>query len=160
MNNKTTEHNPGASETTRFFCTRISSAASAVDKFKKHRKEPNMANKNTNPVGGKTAVPADINNAQPAYFPKPHHTWEGQRPRCPQPQPETAQNAKIKLSAKTAQYRNQISTLLGVPPLISIGNIPQRPRRSAIPKSSYLKKPATKQQIFPFLSGLNPKILH
>ena len=26
-------------------------------------------------------------------------------------------NAKIKLSAKTAQYRNQISTLLGVPPL-------------------------------------------
>ena len=38
-----------------------------------------MANKNTNPVGGKTAVPADINNAQPAYFPKPHHTWEGQR---------------------------------------------------------------------------------
>ena len=38
-----------------------------------------MANKNTNPVGGKTAVPADINNAQPAYFPKPHHTWEGQQ---------------------------------------------------------------------------------
>ena len=123
MKNKTTEHNPGASETTRFFCTRISSAASAVDKFKKHRKEPNMANKNTNPVGGKTAVPADINNAQPAYFPKPHHTWEGQRPRCPQPQPETAQNAKIKLSAKTAQYRNQISTLLGVPPL----NFPTTP---------------------------------
>ena len=53
-----------------------------------------MANKNTNPVGGKTAVPADINNAQPAYFPKPHHTWEGQRPRCPQPQPEAAENAK------------------------------------------------------------------
>ena len=107
----------GASETTRFFCTRISSAASAVDKFKKHRKEPNMATKNTNPVGGKTAVPADINNAQPAYFPKPHLTWEGQHPRCPHPQPETAQNAKIKLSAKTAQYRYQISTLLGVPPL-------------------------------------------
>ena len=42
-----------------------------------------MSNKNTNPVGGKTAVPADINNAQPAYFPKPHHTWEGQRGRCP-----------------------------------------------------------------------------
>ena len=42
-----------------------------------------MSNKNTNPGGGKTAVPADINNAQPAYFPKPHHTWEGQRPRCP-----------------------------------------------------------------------------
>ena len=76
-----------------------------------------MANKNTNPVGGKTAVPADINNAQPAYFPKPHHTWEGQRPRCPQPQPETAENAKIKLFAKTAQYRNQIFTLLRVFPL-------------------------------------------
>ena len=76
-----------------------------------------MANKNTNPVGGKTAIPADINNAQPAYFPKPHLTWEGQHPRCPHPQPETAQNAKIKLSAKTAQYRNQISTLLGASPL-------------------------------------------
>ena len=34
-----------------------------------------------------------------------------------QPQPETAQNAKINPSAKTAQYRNQISTLLGVSPL-------------------------------------------
>ena len=45
------------------------------------------------------------------------NSWEGQRPRCPQPQPETTQNAKIKLSAKTAQYRNQISTLLGVSPL-------------------------------------------
>jgi hypothetical protein len=44
-----------------------------------------MANKNTNPAIGKTAVPADINNAQPACFPKPHHTWEEQRPRCPQP---------------------------------------------------------------------------
>ena len=31
-----------------------------------------MANKNTNPASGKTAGPADINNAQPAYFPKPH----------------------------------------------------------------------------------------
>ena len=42
----------------------------------KNQKEPYMANKNTNPGGGKTAVPADINNAQPAYFPKTHHTWE------------------------------------------------------------------------------------
>ena len=33
----------GASETTRFFCTQISPAASVVDEFKKHRKEPNMA---------------------------------------------------------------------------------------------------------------------
>ena len=46
-----------------------------------------------------------------------HTKRERQRPRCPQPQPETAQNAKIKLFAKTAQYRNQISTLLGVSPL-------------------------------------------
>ena len=53
-----------------------------------------MSNKNTNPGGDKTAVPAYINNAQPAYFPKPHLTWEGQRPRCPQPHPEIAQNAK------------------------------------------------------------------
>ena len=36
---------------------------------------------------------------QPAYFPKPHHTWEGQRPRCPQP-------PKIKLSQK---YHNNVS---------------------------------------------------
>ena len=70
-----------------------------------------MANKNTNPVGGKTAVPADINNAQPAYFPKPHHTWEGLRPRCPPPT-RNRTNAKIKLFSKIAQYRNQISTLL------------------------------------------------
>ena len=62
----------GASETARLFCTRISSAAGAAGELKQHKKEPHMANKNTNPVGGKTAVPADINNAQPAYFPKPH----------------------------------------------------------------------------------------
>ena len=35
-----------ASETTRFFfCTQILPAASAAGEFKKHRKEPNMANK-------------------------------------------------------------------------------------------------------------------
>ena len=73
-----------------------------------------MANKNTNPASGKTAVPADINNAQPACFPKPHHTWEGQRPRCPHPQPKTSQNAKTQLFAKIAQYRNQISRSQGV----------------------------------------------
>ena len=33
----------GASETARFFCTKISPAASVVDEFKKHRKEPDMA---------------------------------------------------------------------------------------------------------------------
>ena len=33
----------GASETTRFFCTQISPAASAAGELKQHRKEPNMA---------------------------------------------------------------------------------------------------------------------
>ena len=46
----------GASETTRFFCTQISPAASVVDEFKKHRKEPNMANKEKTTLGiGKSA---------------------------------------------------------------------------------------------------------
>ena len=82
----------GASETARFFCTRISSAAGAAGELcTTKRKEPHMANRNIK--------------------------REGQRPRCPQPQPETAENAKINPTAKTAQYRNQISTLLGVSPL-------------------------------------------
>ena len=58
----------GASETTRFFCTQISSAAGAAGELKQHRKEPHMANRNIK--------------------------REGQCPRCPQPQPETAQNAQ------------------------------------------------------------------
>ena len=59
MNNKTTEHNPGASETTRFFCTHISPAAGAADELcTTKRKEPDMGKRNTN-------------------------SWEGQRPRCP-----------------------------------------------------------------------------
>jgi len=33
----------GASETTRLFCTQISSAASATGELKQHRKEPDMA---------------------------------------------------------------------------------------------------------------------
>ena len=33
MNNKTAEHNPGASDSARLFCTRISSAASVVDEL-------------------------------------------------------------------------------------------------------------------------------
>ena len=59
MNNETPQPATGASETTRFFCTRISSAAGAADELKQHKKEPNMANKNTNPGGGKAAVPED-----------------------------------------------------------------------------------------------------
>ena len=35
----------GASETTRFFCTRISPAAGAAGELKQHRKEPDMANR-------------------------------------------------------------------------------------------------------------------
>ena len=51
MNNKATEHSPGASDSARLFCTQISSAASVVDEFKKHRKEPNMANKENTALG-------------------------------------------------------------------------------------------------------------
>ena len=44
MNNKTAEHNPGASETARFFCTRISPAAGAAGELcTTRRKEPDMA---------------------------------------------------------------------------------------------------------------------
>ena len=43
MNHKTAEHNPGASKTTRFFCTRISSAAGAADELcTTKRKDPDM----------------------------------------------------------------------------------------------------------------------
>ena len=45
----------GASETTRFFCTQISPAAGAAGELKQHKKEPDMAKRNTNPGGGKTA---------------------------------------------------------------------------------------------------------
>jgi len=38
-----------------FFCTRISSAAGAAGELKQHKKEPNMANRNTNPGSGKNA---------------------------------------------------------------------------------------------------------
>ena len=67
MKNKTTEHNPGASETARFFCTRISSAASAAGELKQHKKEPNMANKgNTNPSTSKDADSGVMHNPQPS----------------------------------------------------------------------------------------------
>ena len=57
----------GASETTRFFCTQISSAASVVDEFKKHRKEPDMAKRNTNPGIGENADSGVMHNPQPSY---------------------------------------------------------------------------------------------
>jgi hypothetical protein len=53
----------GASETTRLFCTQISSAAGAAGELKQHRKEPDMAIKgNTNPSTGKGADSGVINN--------------------------------------------------------------------------------------------------
>ena len=67
MNHKTAEHNSGASETTRFFCTRISSAASAAGELKQHKKEPNMANKeNATPDIGKSADFGAMHNPQPS----------------------------------------------------------------------------------------------
>ena len=48
----------GASETTRFFCTRISSAAGAADELKQHKKEANMADRNTKPGGATSPLPA------------------------------------------------------------------------------------------------------
>ena len=75
----------GASETTRFFCTRISSAAGAAGVLKQHKKEPNMANRNTNPGIGKTALPEVMNNDEASC--SPNHsksvgaTNHGQRER-------------------------------------------------------------------------------
>ena len=66
MNNKTAEHNPVASDSARFFCTQISSAASVEGEFKKHRKEPNMANRNTNPGIGKSADFGVMHSPQPS----------------------------------------------------------------------------------------------
>ena len=47
----------GASETTRFFCTQISPAASAAGELKQHKKEPNMANKKKTPLPASAKVP-------------------------------------------------------------------------------------------------------
>ena len=57
----------GASETTRFFCTQISPAASAAGELKQHKKEPNMANmKNTTPGIGESADSGVVHNPQPS----------------------------------------------------------------------------------------------
>ena len=53
----------------------------------------------------------------PLYFHGRGSVPAARKPAVHKPQPETPQNAKIKLSAKTTQYRNRISTLLGVSPL-------------------------------------------
>ena len=57
----------GASETTRLFCTRISSAAGAAGELKNPKKEPNMANRNTNPGIGENADSGVMHNPQPSY---------------------------------------------------------------------------------------------
>ena len=56
----------GASETTRFFCTQISPAAGAAGELKQHRKEPDMANRNTNPGIGESVDSGVINTHQPS----------------------------------------------------------------------------------------------
>ena len=56
----------GASETTRFFCTRISPAAGATGDLKQHRQEPDLANRNTNPGIGESVESGVINTHQPS----------------------------------------------------------------------------------------------
>ena len=76
------------------------------------------------------------------------------------PHPETAQNTQIKLSAKTAQYRNQISTLLGVSPrkFQTTSNWEgQRPRWPQPPKSSYLKNSTITSVNFHSSKGPSPE---
>ena len=70
-------------------------------------------------------------------------------------------NAKIKLSAKTTQYRNQISTLLGVSPrkFQTTSNWEgQRPRCPPPPKSSYLKNSTTTSVNFHSSKGPSPEV--
>ena len=65
MKNEPQIHASGASETTRFFCTRISSAVGAAGELKKPRKEPNMANRETTTSGiGKSADSGVMHNPQ------------------------------------------------------------------------------------------------
>ena len=56
----------GASETTRFFYTQISSATGVAGELKQHRKEPDMANRNTNPGIGESVDSGVINTHQPS----------------------------------------------------------------------------------------------
>ena len=57
----------GASDSARLFCTQISSAVGVAGEFKKHRKEPNMANKENTTLGiGKSADFGVMHNPQPS----------------------------------------------------------------------------------------------
>ena len=66
MNEQPKNQASGASETTRFFYTRISPAAGAAGELKQHRKEPDMANRNTNPGIGESVDSGVINTHQPS----------------------------------------------------------------------------------------------
>ena len=70
MNNKTAEHNSGASETTRFFfCTQISPAAGAAGELKQNntKRSHHMANKkNTTPGIGESVDSGVMHNPQPS----------------------------------------------------------------------------------------------
>ena len=66
MKEQPPNHASGASETTRFFCTQISPAAGAAGELKQHRKEPDMANRNTNPGIGESVDSGVINTHQPS----------------------------------------------------------------------------------------------
>ena len=55
----------GASETTCLFCTRISSTAGIAGELKQHRKEPNMAKRNTNPGIGESVDSGVMHTPQP-----------------------------------------------------------------------------------------------
>ena len=120
----------GASETTRFFCTRISSAASAAGELcTTKRKEPDMGKReNEGKKEKKQKKERKEKRKQyrglclnPISVPRTRtRACEGQRnPRRHHRIRTPLRYAlpKIKLFAKTARCRNQISTLLGVPPL-------------------------------------------
>ena len=58
----------GASETTRLFCTQISSAAGAAGELRTgKRKEPDMAKRNTNPGIGESVDSGVMHNPQPSH---------------------------------------------------------------------------------------------
>ena len=151
MNNNTSQQATGASQTTRFFCTQISSAAGAVGELcTTKRKDPDMGKRNTN-------------------------SWEGQRPRCPQPQPETAENAKTQLFSHVFSLPH-IPLLITPYPQIPQSNfysswgpspevpqttsnwVGQRPRCPQPPKSSYLKNSTITSADFHSSKGPTPEV--
>ena len=76
MNNNTPQQATGASETARYFCTRISPAAGAADEFVHNKKERSPTWAKEVPIHGRGNVPVTRNPD-----PKPHKT-----PKSIQPQ--------------------------------------------------------------------------